>query len=242
MPEAADQPDGPGLAARFAAAYTGSYPVEDALRWAQEAVPAPALELRRRQRELYRQAVDPAAIRRYEADRDAWDAELRLIHDAYAAAASPGAPAPPEEPAVADPPRRPSRRPFLLVTGAVVVAAAVAAAVAQLSAPAPDRRTAVPTPSTSVLATGSLLVQRTGQGGGTDGLGLDGGGRYITIAVTCQGDGGVTVLLSDDTTAHFGCTATFPRTAVTTSRTRVRAFSYSLRTTGSPTWALSLFR
>jgi hypothetical protein len=249
VPKAADQLGGPELAARFAGAYAGSYPVEDALRWAQEAVPAPSLELRRRRRELYRQAVDPAAIRQYQADSDAWDAELRLIRTAYSAATTSDSPADgtaePAEPVDRGSPsrrRRWSRSRLFLAIGGVAVAVAVAAAVAQLGTPAPVRHTASPGPSTVVLATGSLLVQRTGQGGGTDGVGLDGSGRYITIAVTCQGNGGVTVLLSDDTNAHFGCIATFPRTTVATSRTRLRTFNYSLRTTGSPSWAVSLFR
>jgi hypothetical protein len=241
------RPGGPELAARFAKAYLGSYPPEDAFSWAEGAVPPPQVALERRRWELYRGVPDEEAVRAYEQEAAAWDAELGLIRDAYShvTTASPAMALPQlsderddaDEPQV-DAPPPPSRR-LVVIALAGVTAAALAVGIAGFGAA--GRHSITPSPSPLGASLGTLLVQRAGSSGGADGLELDGGHRFVTIAVTCQGGGSVIVLLSDGTSAQFGCTPTFPRTAEATSSTRLDRFSFSLRTTGAPTWALALF-
>ena len=72
--------------------------------------------------------------------------------------------------------------------------------------------------------------------------GLDGGGHYVTLVVTCQGAGDVEVRLTDGTDARFACIETFPRTAVQPSTARLSRFGYAVKVTGSPNWALTVSR
>jgi len=227
--------DGEAVAG-YAARYSGTLDPRDAARWAVDPLapgadgsPSPAALLEQRRRALYRSRPDAGEAALFAADAAAWQRELRL---ARAALAGPDTPRPPAPPA-----GRTGRRPRVL---AVPIAAAVAGAVvigfAVLARPAPAA------PPVAAGVPGMLVAQASAARGAPTGAGLEGGGHFVTIVVTCQGDGAVDVRLTDGSEARFACIAAFPRTAVAPSVHRLQRFGYAVRVTGDPDWAMTLSR
>ncbi|HEY0374215.1 MAG TPA: hypothetical protein VGC94_05430, partial [Amnibacterium sp.] len=103
------------------------------------------------------------------------------------------------------------------------------------SAPPPDPPVAAGVP-------GVLVAHASASRGARTGAGLDGAGHFVTVVVTCQGDGAVDVRLSDGTDARFACISAFPRTAVQPSVQRLARFGYTITVVGAPNWAMTLSR
>jgi len=222
---------------RFAARYAGALDPRDAVRWAVDPLapaldgsPSPAALLEDRRRALYRTRPDAAEAARFAADAAAWDRELALARAALAEQEERRPSAAPADRAAVPP------RVVALAIG-VAVAAAVVVGIAVLARPAPPAA-----PPVAAGVPGVLVAQASAARGAPTGAGLDGGGHFVTVVVTCQGDGAVDVRLTDGTDARFACISAFPRTAVAPSVHRLHRFGYTVRVTGDPTWAMTLSR
>lgn len=222
--------------AGFAARYAGALDPCDAARWAvdplapgRDGSPSPAALLEERRRALYRSRADPVEASRFAADAEAWERELALARAALAGQ---------EERRPSPLPGGRSRRPRLAgIAVGVLVVAALGIGIAVLARPAPP-----PAPPVAAGVPGVLVAQASAARGAPTGDGLDGGDHFVTVVVTCQGDGAVDVRLTDGTDARFACIAPFPRTAVAPSVHRLHRFGYAVRVTGDPDWAMTLSR
>lgn len=224
--------------ARFAARYAGTLDPRDAVRWAVDPFgpaldgsPSPGTLLEERRRSLYRSPAGPGEAARFTADAAAWDRELALARAALTEPAPVGVPA--DTTATR---RRVSPR-LLASTVGLAVLAAVAIGIGALAQPAPP-----PSPPVAAGVPGVLVAQASAARGAPTAAGLDGGGHFVTVVVTCQGDGAVDVRLTDGTEARFACISAFPRTAVAPSVHRVHRFGYAVQVTGDPNWAMTLSR
>jgi hypothetical protein len=223
--------------ARFAGRYAGALDPRNAARWAVDPFapavdgsPSPAVLLEERRRALYRTRADADQVAGFTADVGAWQRELALARDALEDRQAEAAP--PEASA-----ERLRKRPHVAaVAVAIGVAAVVAIGIAVLARPAP------PDPPVAAGVPGVLVAQASAERGARTGGGLDGAGHFVTVVVTCQGDGAVDVRLTDGTDARFACISAFPRTAVQPSVQRVARFGYTVRVTGDPDWAMTLSR
>jgi len=227
----------------FTSRYRGHLAPADALAWARDPL-APALDgsdspgllLERRRQALYRDAADPAEAAGFRADADAWEQELALARGALAPPAILPAPVP-----AALPDERPAWRLRAGLVAAALVVAIVGLAITTRpsAAPAPTRTPAGPF---AAGVPGVLVASISAAHGATIRSGLDGGGHFVTLVVTCQGAGDVEVRLTDGTDARFACIDTFPRTVVQPSTARLTTFGYAVTVTGSPSWALTVSR
>ncbi|HEY8319153.1 MAG TPA: hypothetical protein VIG76_10005 [Amnibacterium sp.] len=231
--------------AAFTARYRGSLDPHDALRWALDPLApssdgseSPAVRLERQRQALYRGAADPAEAATFRADAADWDQELALARLALEPRAIP------PTPEVAAPPvERPAWR---LRVG--LVTAALALAVVGLAISTRPSATPAPTPTRTAAGPfaagvpGVLVASVSAAHGATTRSGLDGGGHFVTLVVTCQGTGDVEVRLTDGTDARFACIDAFPRTVVQPSTARLSTFGYGVTVTGSPSWALTVSR
>jgi hypothetical protein len=224
--------------ARFAGRYAGALDPRNAARWAVDPFapavdgsPSPGVLLEERRRALYRTRADADQVARFTADVGAWQRELALAREALEDRRAEAAP-----PAASTERRR--RRPHLAaVAVAIGVAAVVAIGIAVLVPPVPP-----PDPPVAAGVPGVLVAQASAERGARTAGGLDGAGHFVTVVVTCQGDGAVDVRLTDGTDARFACISAFPRTAVQPSVQRVARFGYTVRVTGDPDWAMTLSR
>ena len=233
MSEVADDED----VARFAGRYAGTLDPRNALRWAVDPFapaldgsPSPGVLLEERRRALYRTRAAADEVARFTTDVDAWQRELALARDALPNREAEAAPLPAEE-------RTRDRRRLAAVAVAIGVVAVVAVGVVLLGRPAPP-----PDPPVAAGVPGVLVAQASAERGARSAGGLDGAGHFVTVVVTCQGDGAVDVRLTDGTDARFACISAFPRTAVQPSVQRVARFGYTVRVTGDPNWAMTLSR
>lgn len=220
----------------FAARYAGSLDPRDAARWAvdplaprRDGSPSPGTLLEERRRALYRSRPDPGEVARFTADAAAWERELALARSALA---GPGAPRPAAAPAGG--PRRPPR--VVAIGVGVAIAIAVSIGIAVLAHPGP------PAPRVAAGVPGVLVAQVSASRGAPTGAGLDGGDHFVTVVVTCQGEGAVDVRLTDGSDTTFACISAFPRTAVAPSIHRLHRFGYAVGVSGHPDWAMTLSR
>ncbi|MGN6743340.1 MAG: hypothetical protein ACTHJL_08595 [Amnibacterium sp.] len=223
--------------ARFAARYRGALDPRDALRWAVEpsapssdGSPSPAALLDARRRALYRAPADAAGAADFLAASAAWERELALARAALAATERKPEPG-------AHPPVAAAHRPLRAALPVLALVAIVAVGIAVLRTPASP-----PAPPVAAGVPGVLVARASAEAGARSASGLDGAARFLTVVVTCQGDGAVEVRLSDGTDARFACIAAFPRTAVQPSDSPVHRFGYRIRVTGTPDWAMTLSR
>jgi hypothetical protein len=221
--------------AGFAARYSGALDPRDAARWAvdplapgRDGSPSPAALLEERRRALYRTRPDAAEAARFAADAAAWEGQLALARAALAEQEA-------HRPPAADRAAVSSR--LAAIAMGVAVAAAVATGIAVLARPA-----APAAPPVAAGVPGVLVAQASAARGAPTGTGLDGRGHFVTVVVTCQGDGAVDVRLTDGTDTRFACISAFPRTAVAPSVHRLHRFGYTVRVTGDPNWAMTLSR
>ena len=231
--------------AAFSSRYRGRLAPADALRWARDPLApsvdgseSPGLLLERRRQALYRGVADPAEAAAFRADAAAWEQDLALAR----AALEPIAILPAPDIAAQPEGRAAWRLRVALVAGALVVAIvglAIGTRPSAAPAPAPTRTVAGPF---AAGVPGVLLASASAAHGARTRSGLDGGGHYVTLVVTCQGAGDVEVRLTDGTDARFACIDAFPRTAVQPSTARLSGFGYAVEVTGTTNWALTVSR